>query len=66
MNPLAMDVLVAMRHDELRRLRRPRWGRSAIPEKDSATIEVVDITSVAHRVCGRFVPVTQQGELRCA
>jgi hypothetical protein len=59
MHPIEMDVFVAMRHEELRRLRKRRRGDSTVPD----TVEVV---SVAHRVCGRFLPVVQQGELRCA
>jgi hypothetical protein len=59
MHPIEMDVLVAMRHEELRHLRKRHRGNSVIPE-------AVETASVAHRVCGRFVPVMQQGELRCA
>ena len=61
MHPIEMDVLVAMRHEELRRLRKRRPGDSIVPE----AVEVASV-AFAHRVCGRFVPVVQQGELRCA
>ncbi|HEY6378256.1 MAG TPA: hypothetical protein VI316_03650 [Candidatus Dormibacteraeota bacterium] len=58
MHPIEMEVLVAMRHEELHRLRRSSGRRRPIDEP-------LDPVGVAHRVCGRFVPATLPPKARC-
>jgi hypothetical protein len=57
-HPIEMETLVAMRHEQLHRLRRASGPRRALDEP-------LDLLAVAHRVCGRFVPATLPPKARC-